>query len=275
MMKILARILSVFLLALPASAESGKCRVFDKDIASSYVGPCKDGKAEGRGTARGRDQYTGDFVSGLKHGQGTYTWASGHKYTGQYRHDQKHGQGVETTPESAVQKCLKQEKRGTWFCYVQFSGEFKKSRFLGGKITVIMSDGKRITLKSKVRYEGDEIVIVDRSAIQTYVAGKAAGELLDAYAGSAKRARNEDLGGSGSSQSDTYQPTYQYVAKCKDARLFGESPKGLIDLGSCTGGEESCKNQLYKKIDREVGLGAFCRKAFGSSEFKWVGVFRK
>ena len=40
--------------------------------------------------------YIGETKNGKKHGQGTYTFASGAKYVGEYKDDLKHGQGTYT-----------------------------------------------------------------------------------------------------------------------------------------------------------------------------------
>lgn len=47
---------------------------------------CATDKASG-------DTYVGDYVNGMKHGQGIYTWANGDKYVGEYMDDKKHGLG--------------------------------------------------------------------------------------------------------------------------------------------------------------------------------------
>ncbi|KAI4880512.1 hypothetical protein NFI96_012347 [Prochilodus magdalenae] len=40
-----------------------------------------------------RNEYKGEFVQGLRHGQGTFFYASGAVYSGEWKHNQKHGQG--------------------------------------------------------------------------------------------------------------------------------------------------------------------------------------
>jgi hypothetical protein len=56
-----------------------KCRVDDPDITDSYTGECVAGAAHGKGVAKGRDEYKGEFNNGNKHGQGTYTWGANSK----------------------------------------------------------------------------------------------------------------------------------------------------------------------------------------------------
>lgn len=43
-----------------------------------------------------RDEYTGQWEGGLKEGQGTMTYPSGHTYSGAFRGDRKHGRGTFT-----------------------------------------------------------------------------------------------------------------------------------------------------------------------------------
>ena len=83
-MKYLGALFVFICLALPAQAQTN-CKVLDSDIAGSYAGACKDGLAHGKGTAKGKDAYEGDFIAGWPHGKGTYKWASGNSYTGDWQ----------------------------------------------------------------------------------------------------------------------------------------------------------------------------------------------
>src|SRR5258706_10381108 len=49
------------------SQAQSKCLVIDPELQTSYSGGCKDGKAEGSGTARGSAVYAGEFHEGRKH----------------------------------------------------------------------------------------------------------------------------------------------------------------------------------------------------------------
>ena len=40
------------------------------------------------------ENYTGDFVDDLYHGQGTFRWAGGQKYAGGFFANEKHGAGT-------------------------------------------------------------------------------------------------------------------------------------------------------------------------------------
>lgn len=69
-----------------------------------YEGEFRSDSLTGKGTihflAGGKnkndphDYYTGDFLDGKKHGEGTYTWADSSTYTGSFENDMRHGQGV-------------------------------------------------------------------------------------------------------------------------------------------------------------------------------------
>lgn len=81
--------------AAPAKQQSG-CTVKDADIATTYVGECRNGLAHGLGEATGRngDKYVGEFHDGEKHGKGIYRWQSGSRYEGEYKNDKFHGKGI-------------------------------------------------------------------------------------------------------------------------------------------------------------------------------------
>lgn len=75
-----------------ASAQNANCKVRDKDIAEIYKGGCKDGLAQGKGLAKGRDVFEGEFFEGDKI-KGKYTWANGLSYDGEWKNDTMHGNG--------------------------------------------------------------------------------------------------------------------------------------------------------------------------------------
>ena len=68
--------------------------MLDRELQSSYTGPCLDGLAHGRGSATGTAHYEGDFVRGRKHGRGIKTWPNGDRYEGEFDDDRKHGRGT-------------------------------------------------------------------------------------------------------------------------------------------------------------------------------------
>lgn len=64
------------------------------DISGSYKGKCKNGLAHGKGNAQGTDHYIGRFSKGWPDGKGTYTWANGDEYSGQFVLGKRHGEGT-------------------------------------------------------------------------------------------------------------------------------------------------------------------------------------
>ncbi|MDR1085166.1 MAG: hypothetical protein LBP22_10010 [Deltaproteobacteria bacterium] len=74
--------------------------VDDADINALYTGQVNsNGKAEGRGLAKGRDSYVGDFKNGKKSGYGVYIdQRSGLRYEGQFADDLANGQGMSLFP---------------------------------------------------------------------------------------------------------------------------------------------------------------------------------
>lgn len=69
------------------------CRVLPTNLSGTYEGGCKDGLAEGSGTAAGKDTYWGEFSAGLPHGQGVYVTSAGSRYEGKIQQGKPHGRG--------------------------------------------------------------------------------------------------------------------------------------------------------------------------------------
>lgn len=88
----LAGLVMVSLLGLVGGFGCSKCVVQDADISGQYEGGCKDGFADGQGTAKGKDIFVGEFIYGRKV-KGTYTWHNGLVYVGQFVKDKKSGYG--------------------------------------------------------------------------------------------------------------------------------------------------------------------------------------
>lgn len=72
--------------ALEMKLENGLC----------YDGGFSDSNLNGRGTLTypSGDEYVGDFVNGVRSGEGTYTWKNGAYYTGAWSDDQMNGRGT-------------------------------------------------------------------------------------------------------------------------------------------------------------------------------------
>jgi hypothetical protein len=70
-----------------------ECKVLLKEISGSYQGSCKNGMANGKGTAYGEDSYTGTFVNGLPEGKGVYKYKNGNIFSGYWKNGLKNGKG--------------------------------------------------------------------------------------------------------------------------------------------------------------------------------------
>ena len=107
------------------------------------------------------DTYDGEFVHGLRHGQGVYTHSLGHKYDGQWQNDCRHGVGMFTYAREAAAgggvgwsgtfdgQWSEGEKQGRgWFLFVngdKFEGQWYRGRPHGFGIH---------SYANKDRYEG-------------------------------------------------------------------------------------------------------------------------
>ncbi len=101
-MKIKKLIFLCFLnILVSVNAIAAQCVVVDSDINEKYSGECKDGMANGKGIATGKDKYEGGFINGLKSGYGTYEWPYGMIYKGEYSNDKRNGFGTMTVPKAA------------------------------------------------------------------------------------------------------------------------------------------------------------------------------
>ncbi len=114
---ILTTILLSFLLSDILS--QSECGVLLKAISGNYDGGCKNGLAEGFGLATGEDFYKGDFIKGLPHGKGIYTWKNGATYDGEWKKGQRDGYGIYSYKYQYKDSTLE--------------GEWKNDRYLGRK----------------------------------------------------------------------------------------------------------------------------------------------
>ena len=124
-----------FVLALMLCASSdaaraqSKCLVIDPELQASYSGGCKDGRAEGPGTARGSAVYAGEFREGKKHGRGVKTWPWGDRYEGEFADDSKHGMGIYVWGARSAfagdryEGALANDKRSGYGVYLWASGD--------------------------------------------------------------------------------------------------------------------------------------------------------
>jgi len=88
------------------------CTVNVDSIKGEYSGGCKKGKADGYGTARGSDTYTGDFKNGYPDGRGKYIWKNGDWYDGYWKKGSFDGQGTLRKTMSGVDSAT--ETTGYW-----------------------------------------------------------------------------------------------------------------------------------------------------------------
>jgi hypothetical protein len=78
------------------------CKVLKPEISGKYTGDCKNGLADGKGIAEGKDKYEGKFKKGLPNGQGTYTWSTGEVFKGGWEEGKKDGEGKFTFKSNGV-----------------------------------------------------------------------------------------------------------------------------------------------------------------------------
>ncbi|XP_071402286.1 radial spoke head 10 homolog B [Centroberyx affinis] len=83
-------------------------------LGQQYSGTWQNGVQHGRGAHTWflrrvdgsqypqRNEYSGDFVEGQRHGQGTFCYASGARYEGEWKNNKKHGQGKYTLKNGHV-----------------------------------------------------------------------------------------------------------------------------------------------------------------------------
>jgi hypothetical protein len=75
-----------------------------------YIGEFRSGLKEGQGTWTNKDgdKYVGEWRANIRHGQGTYTWGEGNykgdKYVGEYKDGKFNGQGTYTFADGKVQE---------------------------------------------------------------------------------------------------------------------------------------------------------------------------
>ena len=145
--------------ASPVAAQvPRKCLVVDPELQNSYAGECKDGKAEGQGTARGSVVYAGEFHEGKKHGRGVKTWPWGDRYAGGFVDDAKHGIGIYTWGARSAfagehyEGGFANDKRSGYGVYVWASGDAYagpwKDDAVAGRATPMMIARFRATNES-------------------------------------------------------------------------------------------------------------------------------
>ena len=96
----------LLLLVLPLLFSCGGS--LDKELTCEMLEDGYTGK--GTYTYASGAKYVGEYMNGLKHGQGTYTWGNGEfngdKYVGEYKDGLRHGQGTYTYADGTIEKGL-------------------------------------------------------------------------------------------------------------------------------------------------------------------------
>jgi hypothetical protein len=129
--------LGVLVSVFAVTAFAADCKVNDSDISGDYVGGCVNGLAHGKGKAKGKDTYEGEFKLGNKSGKGTYIWEDGGKYSGAYLDDKEHGKGtsVSASGEKYDGDWLNGKRSGsgvlTWSDGRKYDGNFENSKRTG------------------------------------------------------------------------------------------------------------------------------------------------
>jgi hypothetical protein len=124
-----------------------ECKVLMENIQSSYDGECKNHLANGKGTARGLDTYTGSFKKGYPNGKGIYKWSTGEYYDGEWVMGKRHGIGEYHNIHEGHE--------------VVQSGIWKDDRYLGPKpIAPVIRINQNVSdVKISKTGEGDEVIL--------------------------------------------------------------------------------------------------------------------
>lgn len=120
-----------------------ECKVKDADLSGNYYGECRDGFADGKGIAKGRDEYEGTFLRGDTHGNGKYVWGAsskwyGEEYTGGTFHNKKQGFGIST-----MLKHLNNEKYFPETGFLKDDKYVVNGLFFAGEIVLICESPNR------------------------------------------------------------------------------------------------------------------------------------
>ena len=178
-------LLALVLCALSLSAHAqSRCLVLDPELQASYSGDCKDGKAEGLGTAKGSAVYVGEFRGGRKHGRGVKTWPWGDRYEGEFADDAKHGTGIYAWGERSAfagdryEGGFANDKRDGYGVYVWASGDSYagpwKDDAVAGRATPMMISRFRATSESLAAMAKPGVKLCHESTV-----GVGAGEWIE------------------------------------------------------------------------------------------------
>lgn len=117
---------TLFTLFLHFSAMSvaQECSVLEDSLKGTYEGECRKGLANGNGTAKGTDHYTGHFKNGYPDGNGKYTWKNGDWYEGEWKKGKQNGKG--TFNHRVINGQGQTETLTGYFKNGEYKGKFEK-----------------------------------------------------------------------------------------------------------------------------------------------------
>jgi len=133
-----------------AQEKSQPCKVSLASIANEYTGDCKNGLANGQGTAKGIHRYVGNFKNGLPDGNGTYYFSDSTYYIGNFQEGIKEGKGefhylTKKSTDSVVKGYWSgNEYRGKKYITYEFNSATKFDRW---EITPTSQSGNSITFE--------------------------------------------------------------------------------------------------------------------------------
>lgn len=93
MKKLLSITVFLFLTLALFSQKKQSCEVLLAELVGEYRGECNKGLADGKGSARGKHIYEGEFKKGYPHGEGKYIWAGDDYYVGIFKKGKRNGYG--------------------------------------------------------------------------------------------------------------------------------------------------------------------------------------
>ena len=136
---------------ITTTALSQSCDVNVDSLKGQYTGGCKNGEANGNGTATGTDSYTGNFKNGYPDGEGKYTWKNGSTYEGSWKNGLFDGVGTLNKVDNTTGKSI------------NMSGFWKKGNYVGkhDKPYVVHTLTNNVTDVSvrKIHNNGSEVTI--------------------------------------------------------------------------------------------------------------------
>jgi len=138
----------VFALSQFIAFSQDSCKVLKPEISGKYTGDCKNGLADGKGVAEGRDIYDGKFKQGLPNGQGIYRWATGEVYKGSWKEGKKNGEGKFTFKSNGYDTTTTGVWKDDIFARVKVPAPYDIHRNNGIKRYTVgrYGDGEKITL---------------------------------------------------------------------------------------------------------------------------------